>query len=162
MHKLYLQQKIFKITDHYEVYDDSGNAVYQVDQDFKFIGNTVHVRKFDGTKGFVIDRKILTLLPRYIITFDDGKVLRVKQNFTFFKKSIDLISDDYDLNLRGNFLDMDFEIFERNRVVGRIYKKYFTFRDIFVLEIIEDEYEDEILALTIVVDEIKDIEAANN
>ncbi|MDO4604934.1 MAG: LURP-one-related family protein [Helcococcus sp.] len=162
MHKLYLQQKIFKITDHYEVYDDSGNAVYQVDQDFKFIGNTVHVRKFDGTKGFVIDRKILTLLPRYIITFDDGKVLRVKQNLTFFKKSIDLISDDYDLNLRGNFLDMDFEIFERNRVVGRIYKKYFTFRDIFVLEIIEDEYEDEILALTIVVDEIKDIEAANN
>ena len=162
MHKLYLQQKIFKITDHYEVYDDSGNAVYQVDQDFKFIGNTVHVRKFDGTKGFVIDRKILTLLPRYIITFDDGKVLRVKQNLTFFKKSIDLISDDYDLNLRGNFLDMDFEIFERNRVVGRIYKKYFTFRDIFVLEIIEDEYEDEILALTIVVDEIKDIESANN
>ena len=162
MHKLYLQQKIFKITDHYEVYDDSGNAVYQVDQDFKFIGNTVHVRKFDGSKGFVIDRKILTLLPRYIITFDDGKVLRVKQNLTFFKKSIDLISDDYDLNLRGNFLDMDFEIFERNRVVGRIYKKYFTFRDIFVLEIIEDEYEDEILALTIVVDEIKDIEAANN
>lgn len=162
MHKLYLQQKIFKITDHYEVYDDSGNAVYQVDQDFKFIGNTVHVRKIDGTKGFVIDRKILTLLPRYIITFDDGKVLRVKQNLTFFKKSIDLISDDYDLNLRGNFLDMDFEIFERNRVVGRIYKKYFTFRDIFVLEIIEDEYEDEILALTIVVDEIKDIEAANN
>lgn len=162
MHKLYLQQKIFKITDHYEVYDDSGNAVYQVDQDFKFIGNTVHVRKFDGTKGFVIDRKILTLLPRYIITFDDGKVLRVKQNLTFFKKSIDLISDDYDLNLRGNFLDMDFEIFERNRFVGRIYKKYFTFRDIFVLEIIEDEYEDEILALTIVVDEIKDIEAANN
>ncbi len=156
MRKLYLNQKIFKITDHYEVFDEYGNAVYQVDQDFKFIGNRVNVRKFDGTNGFVIERGFYFFLPTYEITFDDGKEIEIRQNFTFFKKDIDLISDDYNLKLKGNFWDMDFEIFEGDRLVGRIYKEYFTFRDKFVLEILEDEYEDEILALTIAIDEIKD------
>ena len=156
MRKLYLNQKIFKITDHYEVFDEYGNAVYQVDQEFRFIGNTVHVRKFDGTNGFTIERGFYFFLPTYEITFDDGKEIKIKQNFTFFRKDIDLISYDYNLKLKGNFWDMDFEIFEGDRVVGRIYKEYFTFRDKFVLEILEDEYEDEILALTIAIDEIKD------
>ena len=156
MHKLYLNQKIFKITDHYEVFDDAGNAVYQVNQDFRIFGNTVHVRRINDNLGFTIDRKILTILPRYTITFNDGKVIKVKQNLTIFKKNIDLMSNDYNLKLKGNFWDLNFEVFEGSRVVGRIYKEYFAIRDKFVLEILDDEYEDEILALTIVVDEIKD------
>ena len=45
MYELYIKQKVFKITDHYEVMDSNQNPVYRVDQDFRLVGNTVHVSR---------------------------------------------------------------------------------------------------------------------
>lgn len=37
MYQLYIKQKVFKITDHYQI-DNNGIPRYQVDQDFKLKG----------------------------------------------------------------------------------------------------------------------------
>lgn len=73
MYNLYIKQKIFKITDHYDVFDENQNPVYHVNQDFKLIGNTVHVEKKDKTSSFVIDRQLFSLLPKYNVKFNDSK-----------------------------------------------------------------------------------------
>lgn len=36
--KLYLKQKVFKFLDHYDVYDENQNAIFTVNQKFKFLG----------------------------------------------------------------------------------------------------------------------------
>lgn len=38
MYQLYIKQKVFKITDHYQIIDNNGIPRYQVDQDFKLKG----------------------------------------------------------------------------------------------------------------------------
>ncbi len=44
MKSLYIQQKFFKILDHYPpITDENGQTIYQVDQEFNPIGHTVHV-----------------------------------------------------------------------------------------------------------------------
>ena len=156
MYKLYIKQKVFKITDHYEVLDEKGNAAYYVDQDFKLIGNTVRVRKVDNSQSFVIDKEIFTFMPRFTISFNDGKIIRIKQNFTFFRKDIDLISDDYDLKLVGNFWDLDFEVYDGGNIVGYITKEFLTLGDTYIIEVVNPEYEEELLSLLIAVDYIKD------
>ncbi|EFI42624.1 MULTISPECIES: LURP-one-related/scramblase family protein [Peptoniphilus] len=158
MHNLYVKQKVFKITDHYEVLDYNQNAVYYVDQDFKIIGNTVNVTKADGSGNFVIDREIFTLMPRYNVKFSDGRSFVIKQNFTFFRKDIDVISDEYSLKLEGNFLDLNFSIYDSERLVGEISQEILAWGDTFVIRVIEPEYEEELLALLIAVDDIKDMQ----
>lgn len=64
MKKLYIKQKVFKLTDHYPVLNENQEKVYQVDQDFKLIGNRVHVSDSQGNEIFVIDKKIFSLLPQ--------------------------------------------------------------------------------------------------
>ncbi len=156
MYELYIQQKIFKITDHYDVWDANRNPIYHVDQDFRLIGNTVHLSRLDGSPVFTINREVLTFMPRFRLDFASGKSALVKQNFTFFKKDIDIISDDYLLKLQGNFWDMDFSVYNNGIEVGNIRKEIFAWGDTYVIQVINPEFEEELIALLIVVDNLKD------
>lgn len=158
MYELYIKQKVFKITDHYEVLDSNQRPIYRVDQDFRLIGNTVHVSRMDGSEAFVINRQVLTILAKYDVDFSSGKSALIKQNFTFFRKSIDMFFDNKVLKLDGSLWDMDFRVFSENTEIGNINRKFFAWGDTFVITVLDPEYEEALLALTIVVDNIKDNE----
>ena len=81
-----------------------------MDQDFKLIGNTVHVSKINSTHFFTINKKVISFLPKFTVTFDDGRIIYINAKFSFFKKSIEIYSDFYLLHLKGNFLDHDFKV----------------------------------------------------
>ena len=158
MRRLFIKQKVFKITDHYQVMDENQNTVYQVDQDFKLIGNTVHVNDVSGREIFVIDKEILTFLPRYVVHFADGKKVVLKSRFTLFKKQIDVESEGLHLELEGNFFDFHFSVFENGREIGSITREFLTWGDTYVLNILDESKEAYVLALMIAVDCIKDSE----
>lgn len=155
MYELYIKQKVFKITDHYDVLNENQEPVYHVDQDFKFLGNTVHVSRNNGDDVFTIDKKVFSFLPRYDISFSNGNTAVIKQNFAFFKKSIDIIFNDYSLKLVGSFWDLEFSIY-KDEEVGKIFQKVFTFGDSYVIQVLNPEYEEALLALLIAVDDIND------
>lgn len=156
MYKLFIKQKILKITDHYEVTDENEKVIYFVDQDFKFIGNTVRVKKYDGSKSFVIDREILTFLPRYKVEFKDGKSFSIEHKFSLLKRRLDIVSNDYKLEIQGAFFDMDFDVYNDGMLVGSISKEWLRWGDSFVIEVIDHAFEEELVALVIAIDEIKD------
>ena len=56
MYKLYAKQKVFKIVDDYQIFDEDKNPVYQVDQDFTFFGHRVEVKKLDSDLSFLIEK----------------------------------------------------------------------------------------------------------
>lgn len=162
MYKLFIEQKVFKITDHYEVIDQNDRPVYQVDQDFKFLGNTVNVKKIDGSKSFYLDRRILTWFPTYDVVFDDGKSFEIKQALSFMKKKIEVYSANYDLKLEGNFWDYEFLVWNGGVLIGEITKEIFRLRDSYAITIHDPSYEEEMVALTIALDDIKDMEQRSN
>ncbi len=53
---------------------------------------------------------------------------------------------------------MDFRVFSENTEIGNISRKFFAWGDTFVITVFDPEYEEALLALTIVVDNIKDTE----
>lgn len=163
MYKLYVQQKVFKWRDSYQVLDEAGQPVYQVEQDFKFLGNTVHVQHLTKNRSFVIDRELLRLMPRYQVAFNDGSSMYIRQVFTFFIKQIEVESDRYKLELRGrNLWDHDFEVYQEDAKVGQIQKIWLTWGDTYEISVYNPEFEEELLALLIVVDDILDMAQKRN
>lgn len=156
MRQLFIKQKVFKITDHYPVLDANGNNVYFVDEKFRFFGKTINVTRSDGSHVFTIDRKLLHFMYRFRATFYDGKQIVLKNKFRFFRMGIDVISDDYKLSLEGDFFALNFEVFSNGNKVGHIYKKWLSWGDCFTIDVIDDEFEEELLALMIMVDFIQD------
>jgi len=158
MYELYIKQKVFKITDHYEVMDSNQNPVYRVDQDFRLVGNTVHVSRMDGSEAFVINKRVLTIMPKYDVDFSNGKTAFIKQKITFFIKSIDMYFDNKLLSLDGSLWDLDFRVFSDNNEIGNISRKILAWGDTYVISVFDPEFEEALLALTIAVDNIKDNE----
>lgn len=159
MEKLYIKQKVFKITDHYAVIDENNNEIYYVDQDFKLFGNTVHVSDRNYNELFTINKVILTWLPKYNIEFTDGRLIEIKENFAFFKKSLEISSADFDLDVKGDYLSLNFKIFNNNDLIGEVEKAWLSWGDTFELTVYDESYRDLVLALTIAVDDILDDEA---
>lgn len=156
MSKLYIKQKVFKITDHYPVLDENQNALYQVDQDFKFIGNTVRVSDANGREIFVVDKEVFTLLPKYTVRFNDGREIFIKSRLEFLKKKIDIEHAGSELYLEGDWLDFQFSLYRNGEEIGRITRAFLTWGDTYQLEVFDHAYQDLVLALTIAVDCIKD------
>lgn len=163
MYKLYIKQKVFKLRDVYPVLDEAGNAVYQVDQDFRLIGNTVHVNHVGGQRSFVIDRELLRLMPRYQVRFNDGSRMTIRQRINLFRKQIEVSSKDHQLSLKGDFiLDLNFDVYNGWTKVGYIKKAFLAWGDTFVITVLDPEFEEELVALLIVVDDILDMEARSH
>lgn len=112
MKTLYAKQKVFKIEDHYPIMDENGEAVYQVDQNFKFFGYEVHVSRADGTPVFVITQELLKFLPTFHVDFENGEHMTIKSRISFLKKKIDVDYSGKNLSITGDVWDWDFALRE--------------------------------------------------
>jgi len=162
MKNLYITQKVFKITDHYPITDENQETVYQVDQDFKLIGNTVHVCDASGREIFVVNKEVFTILPKYVVSFSNGEEMTLKSKFSLFKKAIDVDAGGHNLVLEGDFLDHDFRLLDNGKLLGSIQKAYLTWGDTYQLTVHDESMQDLIVAIMIAVDCIKDSEQNNN
>ncbi|NLC96036.1 MAG: hypothetical protein GX675_00485 [Erysipelotrichaceae bacterium] len=162
MKKLYFKQKIIKITDHYEVYNENQEIEYYVDQDFKFIGFSVNVTDAKRDYVFNIEKEILSIFPKFYINFRDGSNITMKSRFSMLRKKIDIESDDLSLRLEGDYFNYDFTVYNEDEAIAVIKKKFLSFSDTYELTIFDDYYTDIILAVTIGVDCIKDDERRNS
>ena len=156
MKSLFIQQKVFKILDHYPITDEDGQTIYQVDQAFRLIGNTVHVSNANGNHLFTIDRVVLTLLPKFIVTFADGREISIKSNLTLFHRDIDIDPDHLGLNVAGDFWDHNYTLSQRGTTVGSISKEWLTFADCYRLDIYDESLQDVFIAVVIAVDRLID------
>lgn len=89
-------------------------------------------------------------MNHFAATFYDGKQIMLNQKFRFFKTGIDVISDDYELNLEGDFLDLNFEVFSEENKIGHIYKQWLSWGDTFTIDVMDPDFEEELLALMMV------------
>lgn len=156
MRKLYVKQKVFKITDHYPIFDEEKKPVYQVDQDFRLVGNTVHVSNSQEQEIFVVEKVVFSLLPRYEVSFSDGREIELKSRLALLKKHIDVFPEEMGITLEGNIFDHDFSINKHGNMIGRIRKELFAWGDTYEISVYDERFQDLIVALMIAVDCIKD------
>lgn len=157
MYKLYAKQKVFKIVDDYQIFDEDKNPVYQVDQDFTFFGHRVEVKKLNSDLSFLIEKVIPTLLASYTVDFSDGTGFQVEQEFSLFRQRITVISDYYQLRLVGEVFSFDFDIFNGEDLVGHIEREWLAWGDTFTITVYDPVFEEELVALMIVVDHLIDM-----
>lgn len=161
MRKLYIRQKVFKITDHYDILGESQEVVYRVDQDFTFIGHRVHVTRPNGAHLFTINRKVLTFLPLFIIEFENGNTIELKSRLSIFRKKIDIYPADLGLHVEGSLMQHNFSLFRGDQIVGEIKKTWISWGDVYELTVHDESIQDIIVAVVIAIDHLLDLDSQN-
>ncbi|WP_342580656.1 LURP-one-related family protein [Ureibacillus sp. FSL W7-1570] len=154
MKQLYIKQKFLSLTDRFKVKDEQGNEVYYVEGSFLKIPKTFTIYDMEGHEVAVITKKVFAFLPKFIVEMEGRQVITIKKEFTFFRSRYTI--DAAGIEVRGNWWDMTFQVFQHGEKIGQVSKEWFTWGDSYKVEILNEEMEQIIIALVIAIDCVKE------
>lgn len=128
---LIIRQRIFTLTDTYDICDHTGRPRYSVWTEFLTLGHHIHIVDVDsGREVGQINEKIFTFLHRAEI-FAAGTLIEIKREFTFFRPRYTLSNG---WRIKGDFMGWDYEITdERGCTVATVSKELLHFSDTYTL-----------------------------
>lgn len=150
-----MRQKLFTLTDDYNITDENGKDVYYVDGKLIAIGNQLSFQDMEQNELAFIKQKILNWGPTYEI-WHQGELEAVvkKELFTFFHCVFHVDEPGHDaLTAEGEFTDHEYVFTRAGRQVASVSKQWFTFADTYGVEVEEGEDPVLILACAVVIDE---------
>ena len=159
MHTLYMKQKVFSLRGRFSIQDQQEQDIYLVEGSFMKLPKTFSISTVEGEEVAVITKKMLSLLPKFFIEVD-GETLTIEKSFTFFKDRYTI--DTADLEIDGDWWDMDFEIKRHGEVVGSVEKKWFTFGDSYEIQVFDPDIEKILIALVVAIDCVKEDEESSS
>lgn len=154
MRYLYMKQKVFSIGEKYHIYDEDQNVIYHVKGQFFSIRNKMEM--YQGDKHlFHIERKLFRFLPEYTLFSPDGDILAsIKKNFTLFGGKLTIHSVYGDMDVNGQILQRDFQLFKDGEEMMTIHKKWISWGDTYEITIKDNQKEAFYVALVILIDAI--------
>ena len=149
-----MKQKLLSFGDDYTIKNEAGDDAFFVNGKVFTIGQKLSFQDMNGRELAFIQQKLLSWGPTYEI-YHDGELAAVvkKHLFTFFRYAftVDVPGPD-DIEVQGNFLDMEYAFTRGDQQVAEVSKRWFAFSDTYGVDITDGVDDVLILASTVVVD----------
>lgn len=130
--QLYIKQRVFSWTDSFDVFDETGEARYEVKAEFFALGHQIHVYdKRTGAEVGSIHQKLLTLMPEFEIVIGGRVQGRIRKQFTLFHPRYQVDYRGWDVE--GDFMGWDYRVTQGSMEVMSISKELFNWSDTYVL-----------------------------
>lgn len=152
MMKLYIKQKVFSVGSKYDIYDANEKVVFNVKGEVLALAAKLHLFDTFGRELYFIKRRITFLLAKYEIYKNNALCATINQEFAVFKKKLTVSSSLGNLQINGDFLNMDYEIVKDGYYFGSIHKKWLSWGDSYELDIQNEEDAAFVCALVIAID----------
>ena len=163
--KLYMKQKVFALKDRFYIKDESGKDVYYVEGEVFSLGKKLHIYDMAGRELALMQQKLLTLLPKYVVTVEDEVVAEITKEFTLFKPSYKVKGPGWTVD--GDIWDHDYKIRRGMDAIVHVSKQWLSWGDSYVIHIKREVNPVMVLAVVLAIDCVLDAEgdaaaAANN
>lgn len=148
-----LRQKFFSFGD-FTIQDEAGNDVYAVDTHMFVMGKELSFNDLSGRELCNIKKPAFSFSETYEITTGGQLVATVhKPALQFFKHSFELEGPYANgLSVEGDFFELEYTFVRNGTTVAQASKEYFTFNDIYGVDIADGEDPILILATCVVID----------
>lgn len=152
-----MKQRLFSLGGAFHIKDEAGRDVFSVEGAPFSFGHQLTFYDMAGGELAFIRQKLLSWGPTYEI-YRDGQLFATvkKELFSFFKHvfTIDVPGPD-DLIAEGDFWDLEFTFSRGDRIVAGVSRQWFSWRDTYGVDIINDEDDVLILAGAVVIDMVR-------
>lgn len=150
MRQLYIKQKVFSLNEKFSVKDEHENEVYYVEGSFLRIPKTFSIMDPARNEVALITKKTFSWMPTFFVEVSGQETVTIKKQFTFLKARYSI--DAAGMEVRGNWWDMDFDVYQHGEMIGSVRKKWFTWGDSYELQIAKEETEHLLVALVVAID----------
>jgi len=130
--QLHIRQRIFSWGDSYDVYDENGEARYEVKSRFFTLSHRLQVyEKKTGRDVGAVSQRLLSLLPTFDIEIDGRIVGTIRKRFTLLRQRYEV--DFRGWEAEGNFIGWDYRVMLGEMEVLSISKEWLTWSDTYTL-----------------------------
>ena len=159
--RLIIKKKIIAWTDSFNVFDEYDNKKYTVKADLISIGRVFRVYDEHHKEVGVVREKLIKILPRYNIFIGGKERGYIKKCLSFFHPVYDIQFTN--LRVDGDIFSWNFDVYNGSgHLVATVRKKIISLVDTYVMDIIDETYEMEIVMLAVVIEEIMVLSGGNN
>lgn len=158
MKQLYIKQKVFSLSGKFTVKNQQEKDVYYVEGSFMQIPKTFSIMNTRREEVALITKKVFSFLPKFFVEVNGREVLTIQKEFSFFKARYTI--DAADIEVRGNWWDMDFQVLQHGVVIGQVKQEWFTWGDSYKVQIMNEEMETIMIAIVVAIDCVKADQAA--
>ncbi len=130
--KLLIKQKVFAFTDSYEVFDETGEVRYTVQDALFRLGHQIHVYdQRTGREIGSIHQKLFTFLPEFEIVIDGRVMGSIRKELSFFTPKYHV--DYRGWSVEGDMMGWDYRVMRGTMEVMTISKELFQWGDTYSL-----------------------------
>lgn len=147
-----VRQKIFSIGDKFTIKDENERDVYIVKSQILSFGKKLRIFDLNEYEMCYIEQLLFTFMPQYNIYVNGEKIAQVKKKFALFRNDFEILSDNANYYVEGEFFAHEFRIFNDRKLIGQVSKKLLSLSDTYGVEVDDDENQVLVLALAIVID----------
>lgn len=160
MKELFIKQKLFSLGEKFTIKNQEEEDVYYVEGSFMQIPKTFSIMDTKRNEIALITKKVFSFLPKFFVEVNGQEILTIRKEFSFFKPRYTI--DAADIEVEGNWWDMDFQILQRGSIIGKVNKQWFTWGDSYKVQVLDEEVEAIIIAIVIAIDCVKADQAASS
>ena len=137
----------------FNVFDECDNKRYTVKADLISIGRVFRVYDEHHKEVGVVREKLIKILPRYNIFIGGKEQGYIKKCLSFFHTVYDI--QFANLRVDGDIFSWNYDVYNGSgQLVATVRKKIISLVDTYVMDIINEEYEMEVVMLAVVIEEI--------
>lgn len=131
--KLLFKQRLFSWFDSYDIYDESGRAVFTVEGKPSW-GHKLHILNAQGGHIGTVKQVVLTFLPKFELYVGEQYVGSIHKEFTFFKPRFQVDCNGW--QVEGDLWGWDYRIRDGyGRTVAAVSKELFNWTDTYSLDV---------------------------
>lgn len=153
-----IREQFFRLGEHSQITDESGQALYDVDGKLLSLHNTLVMRDPHGYEVATVKRELIALTPTYRIDRPGKSSVQVR------KRLINLFGDHYtidipgpdDLEIVGDLFDHEYLVKRASGVIATISKTWIALTDTYGVETAPGEDDVLLLASVLALDLAED------
>lgn len=134
--KLLFRQRFFSWLDSYDIFDESGNTVYQVEGRLSW-GHCLQIFDRAGNAAGMVKEVVLTFLPRFQLLVQDHLIGEIRKEFTLFKPRFYLDFNGW--QVEGDIFGWDYTVSNGSETIMRASKRIWNLTDTYEIEVMKPE-----------------------
>lgn len=150
--KYKLKQRFLSFLDSFDIYNEYDEVAFTVEGKFGF-SHRFEVYDADHYLIGNIEQKVFSFTPRFEIYKDGIFVGTIHKEFTFFIPKFTIEYKDWEM--RGDFMQWDYQIYSPDGLVATCTKELFNFTDTYVFDVEEESDVLDVVMLVVAIDAAK-------
>lgn len=128
---LRLKQRMFSWLDSYDIYDETGTVYFHVEGKLA-LGHEFHIYRNDVMVG-KLKQQVFRFLPHFDIYDANQKIGEIVKEFSLFSPRFSINFNQWEIE--GDFMQWEYNIIHKGRVIASIHKVLFQFTDTYEIHV---------------------------